>query len=88
MKKKHISVSCLSPGPVFTKPEIRKDTRDKLGWLGYKMALHPERVGEVAVRKTLKGRMMIVPGTVAKITSLFIRLLPRRWVTAIYSKFG
>lgn len=88
LKKKNISVSCLSPGPVFTKPEIEQDTKAKLGWFGVLMAVPPKKVGEVAVRKTLKKRMMIVPGTLAKITSLFIRLLPKRWVVSIYNNVG
>jgi short-subunit dehydrogenase len=53
LKEKGISVSCLAPGPVFTKPSIVEDTKKKLGWLGMKMEVPPARVGEVAVKKTL-----------------------------------
>ncbi len=88
LKKQHISVSCLCPGPVYTKPEIIADTKKRLGWFGNKMALMPHRVGEVAVKKTLKKHMVIVPGTLAKIMSGVIRVLPKRWTTAIYSKAG
>lgn len=88
LKEKHISVSCLSPGPVFTKPEIAIDTKKKLGWFGMQMAVPVEKVGEIAVRNTLKGKMMIVPGMLSKISAFIIRVLPRRWVTAIYSKVG
>jgi short-subunit dehydrogenase len=88
LKDKHISVSCLCPGPVFTKPSIVKDTKEKLGWFGMKMALDPGTVGEVAVKKTLKGRLIIVPGTLAKISSSLIRFLPRRWIVSIYGKAG
>jgi short-subunit dehydrogenase len=88
LKEKNISVSCLSPGPVFTKPEIIKDTKEKLGWYGMRMAVPVKKVGEIAVRKTLKKRMMIVPGFVSKMTSVFIRVLPNRWAAAIYNKVG
>lgn len=88
LKSKKITVSCLAPGPVFTKPEIKRDTEKKLGWLGKKMAVSPRKVGEVAVRKTLKGRMMIVPGTLPKIMTGIIRILPQRLVVAFYSKVG
>jgi len=88
LRDRGISVSCLSPGPVFTKPEIVKDTKDKLGWFGMKMAVPPKRVGEIAVRKTLKKRMMIVPGTLATITAFIIRILPRRVIVSIYDKVG
>ena len=88
LKEKKISVSCLAPGPVFTKPHIKVETKRTLGWFGMQMAMPPAKVGEIAVRKTLKKRMMIVPGTLAKISSVAIRILPRRTVTAIYSRVG
>jgi short-subunit dehydrogenase len=88
LEDKHISVSCLCPGPVYTKPEIVKDTKAKLGWFGNKMALDPETVGEVAVKKTFKKRLIIVPGTLAKISSSLIRFLPRRWIVNLYGSAG
>jgi len=88
LEDKHISVSCLCPGPVYTKPEIVKDTKAKLGWFGNKMALDPGFVGEYAVKKTFNKRLIIVPGTLAKISSSVIRFLPRRWVTGIYNSKG
>jgi short-subunit dehydrogenase len=84
LKKKHIGVSCLCPGPVFTKPSIIEDTKNKLGWLGMKMAVEPKKVGEVAVRKTLKKKMIIVPGVSAKIFSRLLRILPNRLIVSIY----
>jgi short-subunit dehydrogenase len=88
LKDKHISVSCLCPGPVYTKPSIIKDTKAKLGWFGNKMALDPGTVGEVAVKKTFNKRLIIVPGTLAKISSSVIRFLPRRWVVSLYGSAG
>jgi short-subunit dehydrogenase len=88
LKDKNISVSCLSPGPVFTKPEIIKDTKDKLGWFGVQMAVPPHKVGEIAVKKTLNGKMMIVPGILSSVMSGVIRVLPKRLMAAIYNKVG
>jgi short-subunit dehydrogenase len=88
LKEKNISVSCLAPGPVFTKPSIVKDTKEKLGWFGMKMAVSPKRVGEIAVRKTLHKKMIIVPGTLARATSILIRVLPRRLIVSLYNKVG
>ena len=88
LKDKGISVSCLSPGPVFTKPEIVKETKKQLGFLGTKMAVSPKKTGEIAVRKTLHKKMLIVPGMLAKIMSSILRILPRRLATSIYDKVG
>lgn len=86
LREKNISVSCLAPGPVYTKPSIEKETKKQLGWFGDQMAVSPKRVGEIAVRKTLKGRPMITPGTLAKTLSVVLRILPKRFVTYIYGK--
>ena len=88
LKEKHISVSCLCPGPVYTKPEIIMETRKKLGWFGEQMSLQPGYVGEVAVHKTLQHRMIIVPGTLAKTTSVLLRIIPKRWSSWVYYKLG
>ena len=88
LQEKNISVSCLSPGPVFTKPEVIKDTKEKLGWFGMQMAVPPKKVGEIAVRQTLKGKLIIVPGMLAKLSATLIRVLPRRMVVAMYYKRG
>ncbi|MEP7237156.1 MAG: SDR family NAD(P)-dependent oxidoreductase [Ferruginibacter sp.] len=88
LKSKNISVSCLAPGPVYTKPSIKAETKKQLGWLGNAMAQKPARVGEVTIRKTLKGRPIIVPGTIAKILSGVLRILPKRFVAWVYGKAG
>lgn len=86
LRDKNISVSCLCPGPVYTKPEIKIETEKRLGWFGRQMAVSPKEVGEIAVRKTLKKRLIIVPGTLPKVVAVLLRALPRRTVTALYAK--
>jgi short-subunit dehydrogenase len=88
LKSKKISVSCLTPGPVFTKQSIIEDTRKNLGWFGMLMAVPPERVGEIAVKKTLRKKLVIVPGTLARISASVVRILPRRLVVAFYYRKG
>ncbi len=88
LKKKNISVSCLAPGPVYTKPSIKEETKKQLGWFGNAMAQKPARVGEVAVKKTLQGKPMIVPGTLANIMSGVLRILPKRLLAYVYGKTG
>ena len=88
LEEKDISVSCLAPGPVFTKPSVVKDTKENLGWWGMRMEVPPAKVGEIAVRETLKGKLIIVPGTLAKFSAFVVRLLPRRTMVSIYNKAG
>ena len=88
LKDKDITVSCLAPGPVYTKPEIISETKKQLGKFGDKMALSPEKAGETAVRKSLKGKMIIVPGFLANVMSGILRILPKRISSSIYNRVG
>lgn len=88
LQERNISVSCLNPGPVFTKPGIVKETKEKLGWLGMRMAVAPSKVGEIAVRETLNGKLIIVPGTAAKLMSIILRAMPRRLAVKLYNTVG
>lgn len=86
LKEKNISVSCLVPGPVYTSLSIEKETKKQLGWFGDRLAVSAKSVGEIAVRKTLKKRPMIIPGTLATIVSGLLRILPKRFTTYINGK--
>ena len=86
LKEKNVSVSCLAPGPVYTRPDIVKETKVQLGWLADKIAVKPKRVGEIAVRNTLRKRMIIIPGTLAKFISILLRILPKRAILAFYGR--
>ena len=88
LMEKNISVSCLAPGPVFTKPSIVRDTKKNLGWFGTRMAVKPEKVGEIAVRRTLQHDLLIIPGILPKLTSVIIRLMPRKWMVSIFNNAG
>jgi short-subunit dehydrogenase len=88
LKDRDINVSCLAPGPVYTKPDIVAETKKQLGKFGDKMARTPQRVGEKAVRKSLKGKRIIVPGFLANVMSGVLRILPRGTAASIYNKVG
>ena len=88
LKEKDISVSCLAPGPVYTKPEIVAETKKQLGKFGDKMARSPQKVGEKAVRKSLKGKIIIVPGFLANMMSNILRILPKKTSASIYNRVG
>jgi short-subunit dehydrogenase len=87
LKENNISVSCVCPGPVFTKPSIEKETIKQLGWIGKQMAVDTAKVGEYAVQGMLKRKVIIVPGKLAKLISYLLRILPHRFVTYIYYTF-
>jgi len=83
LKPAHISVTCACPGPIFTKPSIEEETVHQLGWFGKKMALKPDDAGELIVRAMLNGKMIVVPGKLAKIVSFFLRIFPNGFVARL-----
>ncbi len=88
LAEKNISVSCLCPGPVFTKPAIKDETIKQMGWIGNKMSVTPQTVGEIAVRDMLKGKMIIIPGKLASMISFLLRILPTGFAARILFKSG
>lgn len=87
LKPDKISVSCLCPGPVFTKPSITNETMKQMGWLGKQMALDPGLVGELAVRGMLRRKMIIVPGKLATLISYVLRILPDQFIAYLIYSF-
>jgi hypothetical protein len=52
------------------------------------MAVDQKKVGEIAVRETLNGKLIIIPGRLAKTVALLIRILPARFLAFLYHKAG
>lgn len=88
LRDSNISVSCLCPGPLFTKPEIERETIKKLKWLGKQMNLDVQMVGEWAVRDMLKKKKLIIPGKLVKIMSFILRVLPARFMAHLIYRYG
>jgi short-subunit dehydrogenase len=87
LKENNISVSCVCPGPVFTKSSIEKETIKQLGWIGKRIAVKSAKVGEYAVQGMLKRKMIIVPGKLATLFSYLLRILPHRFMAYISYTF-
>jgi uncharacterized protein len=84
----HISVSCLCPGPVFTKASVEKETLAKLGRFGRALSVSPDIIGEIAIDQMFKKKMLIIPGTLARSVSIMLRILPRRLIAYLYYKLS
>lgn len=75
LKSHNISVSLLCPGPVPT----HKEARDRIvhqGWKVRAIVKMPEEVAEIAIRKTLKGKRIIIIGFANKLFVAIAALLP------------
>ncbi|MEP6750556.1 MAG: SDR family NAD(P)-dependent oxidoreductase [Bacteroidota bacterium] len=87
LREDNVSVSCLCPGPVFTKPGIEAATMNKLGWFGKQMSVPVLQVGETAIKNTLRGKMLIIPGKLSSVISMLLRLAPANLFNALNKTF-
>lgn len=78
----NIRVSLLCPGPVSTNANV-KERIEHAGFWGKLTALTPYYVGEVAVRKMLNGKWLILPGFPAKFYFYIEKITP----TSIKQRF-
>lgn len=78
--KSNIYVGALCPGPVNT--EFNDVANVKFGV----KALEAKDVVKYAVKKMLKKKMIIIPGTTNKFTAVFSRFLPRKKLDKIVYK--
>lgn len=74
-QKSPVRISVLCPGPVKT--EFDQVANVKFSLHG----LDSRKVAEYAIRKTLQGKRVIIPGFGMKATLFFARFIPENWVT-------
>lgn len=76
-----VTVTALCPGPVDTEFIAQANLREAKG---FARTVSARRVARIGYKAMLKGKPIIVPGTVNKlIVHLFLRLTPRKRATAI-----
>lgn len=75
LSRTSVQVTVLNPGPILTNPDVKKRVQ-KYGWLGRLSALTPEWTARMAIRSTLRGRGVIIPGIIAKMSVFLMKLVP------------
>jgi len=78
--KSKVTISVLCPGPVKTDFENKANCHFTIG------SLKPEKVGELAIKKTLKGKLTIVPGFKIKLAHLFSHFVPKKFISKVLNK--
>ncbi len=66
----NVVISCLTPGPVYTKFQEKANVTFTVS------TLTSEYVGKYAVDNLFKKKLLIVPGSMVKLSRIFIKLLP------------
>ncbi len=76
-KQKNVHISVLCPGPVATEFDRRAGVKSSLGGLSSK------KVADYAIKKMLKGKLLIVPGFSVKLGIFGQRCLPMKTMLRI-----
>ena len=81
--KSPVKVSLLCPGPLDT------DMLSQRGEKGRRAAflvMSPEKTARYALKKALKGKIVIIPGISNKIMAAAARILPRGWIVRLIGR--
>lgn len=69
-EKSNVVISCLTPGPVYTKFQEKANVTFTVS------TLDSSYVGKYAVDNLFKKKLLIIPGFMVKISRIFIKFLP------------
>lgn len=76
-----VSVTTVCPG--LTATEFHDVAEHPKTGLAALTLMQSRPVARMAVAATLRGRAVLTPGILNKLTAFFVKLLPRSWVTAV-----
>ncbi len=78
--KSKVTISVLCPGPVKTRFEEVANAKFTIS------SLQADKVAKYAVKKTLKGKLEIVPGIKIKLGHVFSHIVPKKMISKILRK--
>lgn len=86
LKKQHISVTAVSPGPTDTDWIHTAQITGKALKVANKVNMQPAKVAHIAVKAMFAGKMEVVTGMMNKAGAFFAWLLPKKFVERTASK--
>ena len=85
LKKEHITVTTLCPGPTTTHfGEVSKMNASQL--VKHVQIADAKEVAELGYRAMMRGKAVVIHGAMNKLAPFGIRFLPRKWVTRLSAK--
>lgn len=81
LKSSNVRVTCVCPGGVFT--EFSDHAGQTLGATARSTMMSAERCARIALSAMLRGRRVITPGGMSKLTRVFSEVLPHRLTGAV-----
>jgi len=85
LKDSSVNVSILCPGGVITNDRIREKVTQMSG-LKRKSLQMPDEVAQVAIKKLMRGKFVIIPGFMNKVMYVISRLIPKEFHAKLAGK--
>ena len=78
LKGSNTNVSVLNPGPIMTNSDVSKRINGQTQYIKLSI-MTPERIAQIAIRKLLKGKSVIIPGFMNRFSFFMIKMTPIRF---------
>ena len=75
LRDTNIRVSVLNPGPIKTNSDVSKRINGQSSYVKLSI-MTPDEIAQIAMKKLLKGKSVIIPGFMNRLNAFFIRLVP------------
>jgi len=73
-----VHVSVLNPGPIMTNSDVTKRINGQSFYVKLSI-MTPKEIAQIAIKKMLKGKSVIIPGFMNRFNAFFIRLVPENF---------
>ncbi|KOH44971.1 SDR family NAD(P)-dependent oxidoreductase [Sunxiuqinia dokdonensis] len=78
LQDSNVQVSVLNPGPIMTNSDVTKRINGQSAYVKLSI-MTPEQVAQIAIRKMMSGKSVIIPGFMNRLNAFFIRLVPENF---------
>ncbi len=75
LKGSNINVSVLNPGPIMTNHDVSKRINGQTQYIKLSI-MSPDKIAQIAIKKLLKGKPVIIPGFMNRFSFCMIKMTP------------
>ena len=85
LKSSNVLVSVAHPGGMTTNPNVSERIKSHNGLIK-STVLSPDSVARICINKVLKGKSIIIPGIMGKLSWLLIKIFPTQFLLDVFRK--
>lgn len=78
LQDSNIKVSVLNPGPILTNTDVSERINGQSSYIKLSI-MHPSQIAQIAIKKLLCGKAVIIPGFMNRLNAFVIRIVPENF---------